>query len=115
MITKVVIENFKKFERAEIEFGLEPVLFVGQNNGGKTTALQAVSLWSFLIKRWQMEKAASKATERPGLPISHNTVSAAPVRDIKMLWHDGSGHDKKNKKIKITITAYGKNNDGDWN
>ena len=115
MITKIVVENFKKFEKAEIEFGLEPVLFVGQNNGGKTTALQAISLWSFLIKRWQIEKAGSKATERPGLPISRNTVSAAPVRDIKMLWHDGSVQDKKNKKIKITITAYGKNKDGDWN
>ncbi len=115
MITKIVIENFKKFEKAVIEFGLEPVLFVGQNNGGKTTALQAISLWSFLIKRWQIEKAGSTATERTGLPISRNTVSAAPVRDIKMLWHDGNVQDKKSKKVKITITAYGKNKDGDWN
>ena len=115
MITKIVIENFKKFEKAVIEFGLEPGLFVGQNNGGKTTALQAISLWSFLIKRWQMEKIGSTATERTGLPISRNTVSAAPVRDIKMLWHDGNVQDKKSKKIKIAITAYGKNKNGDWN
>ncbi len=114
MITKIVIENFKKFEEAVIEFGLEPVLFVGQNNGGKTTALQAISLWGFLIKRWQMEKSGSTATERTGLPISRNTVSTAPVRDIKMLWHDGNVQDKKSKKIKITITAYGKDKDGDW-
>ncbi|MEK7083210.1 MAG: AAA family ATPase [Patescibacteria group bacterium] len=114
MIKKIVIENFKKFEKAEMEFGLEPVLFVGQNNGGKTTALQAISLWSFLIKRWQMEKAGSTATERTGLPISRNTVSAAPVHDIKMLWHDGNVQDKKSKKIKIIITAHGRNNGEDW-
>lgn len=114
MITKIVIENFKKFTHAEIELGTAPVLFVGQNNGGKTTALQAMSLWSFLIIRWQAEKAGSVATQRTGLPIARNTVTAAPVNNIRMLWHQGDVQDKKSKKINIRIIAYGKNDRGIW-
>lgn len=115
MITKIVIENFKKFKEAEINFDSSPILFVGQNNGGKTTALQAISLWSFFIKRWQTEKAGSKATDRTGLPITRNTISAVPTRDIKMVWHDGAVRvkGKISENINIIITVYGKNMDGD--
>ena len=60
MITKILIENFKKFEKAEIELGHDTILFVGQNNGGKTTALQALSLWSFLAQQWQTKKVRAK-------------------------------------------------------
>lgn len=115
MITKIVIENFKKFEKAEIDFGFNPILFVGQNNGGKTTALQAVSIWSFFIKRWQAEKGESKARRRAGLPVTRNTINAAPSRDIKMIWHNGEVQDKRSKKIKVIITAYGKDKTGkEW-
>lgn len=114
MITKIVIENFKKFEKAEIDFDSSPILFVGQNNGGKTTALQAISLWSFFIRRWQAEKLGSKATSRAGLPVARNIITAAPVRDIKTIWRNGEVQDKKSKRIKIVITAYGKNLEGEW-
>ncbi len=116
MITKIVIENFKKFEKAEIYFASSPILFVGQNNGGKTTALQAISLWSFFISRWQAEKAGSTATRRAGLPVTRDIISAAPARDIKMLWFNGEVQDHNSKKINITITAYGKDAGGkEWN
>lgn len=115
MITKIVIENFKKFEKAEIDLGFCSILFVGQNNGGKTTALQAISLWSFFIKRWQTEKGESKARRRAGLPVARNTISATPARDIKMIWHNGEVQDEKSKKIKVIITAYGKDREGkEW-
>ncbi|MBI2459110.1 MAG: AAA family ATPase [Parcubacteria group bacterium] len=116
MITKIVIENFKKFEKAKIDLGLSPILFVGQNNGGKTTALQAISLWSFFIRRWQTEKAGSKATIRAGLPVARSTISAVPTRDIRTIWRNGEVQDKKSKKIKIVITAYGRDAAGvEWN
>ena len=44
MLTKLIIRNFKRFTSAEIELG-NPVVFVGPNNSGKTTALQAITLW----------------------------------------------------------------------
>ncbi len=94
---------------------MSSILFVGQNNGGKTTALQALSLWSFFIRRWQTEKAGSKATIRTGLPVARSTISAAPTRDIRAIWRNGEVQDKTSKKIKIVITVYGKNTTGvEW-
>lgn len=107
MINKIIIENFKKFEKAEIELGRDTILFVGQNNGGKTTALQALSLWSFLAQRWQEKKGKSKAKKRTGTPVPRNEVWASPVKEMRMLWHEGDVQDKKSKKINLRITAYG--------
>jgi predicted ATPase len=44
VLTKLTIRNFKRFTNAEIELG-NPVVFIGPNNSGKTTALQAIALW----------------------------------------------------------------------
>ena len=53
MIKKITIENFKKFEKASYDVNPAGIsLFVGPNNGGKTTALQAISMWSFVIQKW---------------------------------------------------------------
>jgi predicted ATPase len=41
VLTKLTIRNFKRFTSAEIELG-NPVVFIGPNNSGKTTALQAL-------------------------------------------------------------------------
>ncbi len=109
MIKKIIIENFKKFEKAEIELGYDTILFVGQNNGGKTTALQALSLWSFLAQQWQTKKGGSKAKKRTGAPIPRNEVWAAPVREARMLWNNGDVKDKKSKQVNIRITVYGVN------
>lgn len=107
MITKISIERLKKFDRAEIDIDPNVVLFVGQNNGGKTTALQAISLWSFLIQQWRFKKRDSKAKKRTGAPISRNEVYASPVRELKMLWKDGNVQDESSKKINIKIMAEG--------
>ena len=44
MLLKLKIENFKRFDNVEIELG-DAVVFIGPNNSGKTTALQALTLW----------------------------------------------------------------------
>ena len=43
MLTRLRIKNFKRFPDADIELG-QAVVFIGQNNSGKTTALQALAL-----------------------------------------------------------------------
>ena len=45
MLTKLKIKNFKRFGGVEVELG-NPVVFVGPNNSGKTSAMQALSLWN---------------------------------------------------------------------
>ena len=51
MLTKLIVRNFKRFEEIEVELG-NPVVFVGPNNSGKTSAMQALALWDIGLKRW---------------------------------------------------------------
>ncbi len=69
MIKKITIKNFKKFESAPYEMNPSAVsLIVGPNNGGKTTALQAIALWSFLIQKWNEAKGkATKSTAKKNM------------------------------------------------
>lgn len=89
MITKLTIENFKRFgPRVEIELG-SPVVFVGPNNCGKTTALQALALWETAARRWfeKRHPDVTKATERTGVTINRKDILFAPVPDAKSYWH----------------------------
>ena len=49
MLTKLTIRNFKRFGEVEIELG-NPVVFIGPNNSGKTSALQGLALWDAGLK-----------------------------------------------------------------
>ena len=44
MLTKLTIRNFKQFDEVEIPLA-NGVVFIGPNNSGKTSALQALTLW----------------------------------------------------------------------
>lgn len=88
MLTKITIRNFKLFENVEIELG-ERVVFVGPNNSGKTSALQALALWEVGSKRW-LEKRGSGAPpgKRPGVTIGRRDLIAVPVPAANLLWRD---------------------------
>ncbi|MBM4284893.1 MAG: AAA family ATPase [Deltaproteobacteria bacterium] len=88
MITKVTIRRFKRFNDVEIELG-NPVVFIGPNNSGKTTALQALALWDIGIKRWNEKRGKRKAMgERPGVTINRRDLITIPVPNAKILWQD---------------------------
>ena len=63
MLTKLTIRNFKRLDIAEIELG-NPVIFIGPNDSGKTTALQALAVWDVGLKRWNEKRAGKKAPEK---------------------------------------------------
>jgi hypothetical protein len=88
MLTKLVIRNFKRFGEVEIELG-DSVVFVGPNNSGKTTALQALALWDLGLRRW-LERRGGKATpaKRPGVTINRRDVAGVPVPAANLLWRD---------------------------
>ena len=79
MLTKLTIRNFKRFGEVEIELG-NPVVFIGPNNSGKTSAMQALALWDVGLKRWN-EKRLGKSTpeKRPGVTVNCRDLVAVPV------------------------------------
>jgi hypothetical protein len=88
MLTKLTIRNFKRFGEVEIDLG-NPVVFIGPNNSGKTTALQALALWEIGLKLW-VEKRSGKRTpeKRPGVTINRRDLISCPVPGANLLWHD---------------------------
>lgn len=88
MLTKLSIRNFKLFSKVDIELG-ERVVFIGPNNTGKTSALQALALWDIGAKRW-LEKRGSGAVpvKRPGVTINRRDLIAVPVPSANLLWRD---------------------------
>src|SRR3970282_114989 len=88
MLTKLTVINFKKFGKDEIELG-NPVVFIGPNNSGKTSALQALALWDIGLKRWNEEyKDRTAPAKRSGVTINRRDLVAIPVPDDNLLWRD---------------------------
>lgn len=121
MLTKLSVCNFKTFENIDIELG-HPVVFIGPNNSGKTSALQALALWDIGLKRWNEKRSGTKAPEkRPGVTINRRDLISAPVPDANLLWYKLHVRDiKKNggkqttENIRIEIVVEGINNDKQW-
>lgn len=88
MLTKLILRNFKLFTEIEVDLG-ERVVFIGPNNSGKTSALQAIALWDVGVKRW-LEKRGSGSIpgERAGVTINRQDLIAIPVPSAKLLWRD---------------------------
>jgi ABC-type branched-subunit amino acid transport system ATPase component len=82
------IENFKGFgEKQHIELD-HPAVLIGPNNSGKTTAIQALALWSYAVKAWYQERRGSEATTRQGVPLNRLAILAVPVERTRLYWHD---------------------------
>jgi predicted ATPase len=74
MLTKFTVRNFKRFDSVEIELG-NPVVFIGPNNSGKTTALQALALWEIGLKRWNEKcKGRQSPNKRSGVTINRRDL-----------------------------------------
>jgi energy-coupling factor transporter ATP-binding protein EcfA2 len=95
MLTKLRVRNFKRFGSVEIDLG-NPVVFIGPNNSGKTTALQALALWEIGLRRWnEKRKGKTSPEKRPGVTINRRDLIAVPVPDAKLLWRDLGVRDVK--------------------
>jgi hypothetical protein len=85
VLTKVTIRNFKRFHEVSIELG-NPVVFIGPNNSGKTTALQALALWDLGLRRWNEKRGGQTPEKRPGVTINRRDLIAIPVPNANLLW-----------------------------
>jgi ABC-type Mn2+/Zn2+ transport system ATPase subunit len=122
MITKITIRNFKKFEEVSFELS-NPVVLIGPNNSGKTSILQAITLWEAGLKKWAGEKTGkgSKGGKQLGRPINRKDLISLPVPSAKLLWHNLSTHivSKENGKqntdyIFLDISVEGNDNGKGW-
>ncbi|HPC17555.1 MAG TPA: AAA family ATPase [Candidatus Hydrogenedentes bacterium] len=88
MLTKLLLRNFKRFDDVEIELG-KSVVFIGPNNSGKTTALQALALWEIGLRRWNEKRMGKTSPEkRPGVTINRRDLISLPIPDAHLLWRD---------------------------
>ena len=87
MLTKLTIRNFRRWKEAEIELG-NPVVFVGPNDSGKTSALQALALWDLGLRRWMERRGRSVAKRRSGVTVNRRDLAALPAPSARQLWLD---------------------------
>jgi hypothetical protein len=88
VLTRLVVRNFKQFDEVDIELG-NPVVFVGPNDSGKTSALQVLTLWDLGLRRWSEKRSGgSTPEERPGVAINRRDLSGIPAPTARQLWHD---------------------------
>ena len=82
------IRNFKGFgDRTRIELD-HPAVLAGPNNCGKTTALQAIALWSQAVRTWFDRKGRAPPKERTATGLNRLGVVAVPVRSTRDYWHN---------------------------
>ena len=121
MLTKLTARNFKRFGEVEVELG-NPVVFIGPNNSGKTSAMQALALWDIGLKRWN-EKYSGKRTpqNRPGVTINRRDLLAIPVPSAALLWrelHTRTRHKIEDRRgtdnIRIDLIVEGVSRDKKW-
>lgn len=90
MLTRLRVRNFKRFDEIDVELG-DPVVFVGPNNSGKTTALQALVLWDCGLRAWSTKYSGkSVPKKRPGVTVGRRDIVAVPVPEARLLWHNQS-------------------------
>lgn len=100
----IEIENFKRFgDKQRIELD-HPAVLIGPNNCGKTSAIQALALWSQALQTWYDLRKDSSAKERTAAPLNRLSIVAVPVQRIRFFWHNTVVRAKR-EDIWVTITV----------
>jgi len=101
----VEIENFKTFgKKVHIDLG-HPAVLIGPNNSGKTSVIQAISLWSRGIKAWYEKRGdpqKKEARERIAAGINRLNILDVPVEEIRFFWN-GTHPLKGRTRVEISI------------
>lgn len=98
------IENFKRFghkQRIELD---HPAVLIGPNNCGKTSAIQALALWSQAVQTWFDIRKESSAKERTATALNRLNILAVPVQRTRFFWHNTAVR-TGNKDIWLTIAV----------
>lgn len=99
------------------------VVFIGPNNSGKTTALQALTLWELGLRQWLGKRGGKALAEkRPGVAINRRDLISIPVPSANLLWRDlhvrsvksANGKAERTRNIRIDIILDGVNEGVKW-
>ena len=100
----IEIENFKRFgARQRIDLD-HPAVLIGPNNCGKTSAIQAIALWSHAVRTWYDVRKESSAKERTATSLNRLNIVAVPVQRTRFFWHNTHVR-KGSKDIALVITV----------
>lgn len=98
------LENFKRFgKRQRIELD-HPAVLIGPNNCGKTSAIQALALWSQAVRTWYDARKDSTAKERTSTSLNRLNIVSVPVQRTRFFWHNTHVR-KGTKDIHLFITV----------
>ena len=93
MLIQIAIRNFKLFEDVTIELGA-PVVFIGPNNSGKTSAIQALALWDTGLKHWNAKRSGKTTPrKRAGVAVNRRELFFVPVPEARLLWRERNVRD----------------------
>jgi hypothetical protein len=82
------LENFKRFgKRQRIELD-HPAVLIGPNNCGKTSAIQALALWSQAVRTWYDVRKDSAAIQRTSTSLNRLNIVSVPVQRTRFFWHN---------------------------
>ena len=98
------IQNFKRFgdsQRIELD---HPAVLIGPNNCGKTTAIQAIALWSQAVRAWHANKGKAPLRQRTSTSLNRLNIVAVPVQRTRYLWHNAAVR-TGNTDIPLRITV----------
>lgn len=102
------IVNFKRFgDKQRIELD-HPAVLIGPNNCGKTSALQAIALWSQAVKTWFDVRVNSSSkgksrTATSGTGLNRLAIVSVPVQRTRYFWHNAKVR-VGTQDIQLTIT-----------
>ena len=100
----IEIQNFKHFgDKQRIELD-HPSVLIGPNNCGKTTAIQAIALWSQAVGTWFEAKGKSTPRERTATSLNRLNIVSVPVRRTRYFWHNAAVR-RGNRDVPLLITV----------
>jgi len=102
-IDYIEIDNFKGLgEKVHVDLG-NPSVLIGPNNAGKTTVLQALSLWGRAVRAWLEKKGSGHMKgKRDGVGINRLLIMDIPVKETRYFWN-GTRIRTGNKPIVFSI------------
>ena len=116
MITNIRIRNFKTLGDAEFKLGAEPVVLIGPNNCGKTSILQALTMWHVGAKEWQRQYDAELGKRRGfrGVGVTPDKFPALAIPNLNLLWRERRVRESAKTPVKICIEVAGETNGDKW-